>query len=204
MENNSFQTSFIPKKPINATISGSSVGFEKKHSNPFVTFSVIIFILTILISGGLFFYKSYLINQKDNLASTLGQIKNSFEQGTISELELFDKRMSASKQALSNHIVLSPMFSLLGEVTIPVVQFTEFNHESTDEGFIVKISGISPDYRSIALQADMFNSSKGRMFKNVIFSNLNKDKNNKVTFDVEFLVDPSLLSYENSILTEAQ
>ena len=44
----------------------------------------------------------------------------------------------------------------------------------------------------------MFNSSKGLSFKNVVFSNLVKDKNNNIAFDLKFNIDPALLSYNNS------
>ncbi len=67
-------------------------------------------------------------------------------------------------------------------------------------GFSVKLSGVAEDYKSIALQADVFNSDKGRSFKNVVFSNLARDKNGNVTFDLQFTVDPSLLSYEKDAL----
>ncbi len=158
-----------------------------------------------LFSGGLFFYKSYLTGQKKVLSDSLQRARATFEQDTINELELFDKRVSASKQVLNNHIVLSPMFALLGNLTIPSIQYTKFDHETTDKGFFVNISGIATDYRSIALQADAFNGAKGRSFKNVVFSNLTKDKNNHIVFDLNFTVDPSLLSYEkDTALEQAQ
>lgn len=202
MENNSFQTSFIPKKPINTAI--SSVGGEKRHGSPLVSISVAIIVITMIVLGGLYFYKNYLVKQKDSLSVSLNKAKNSFDQDTINELELFNKRISASTEALNKHLVLSPMFELLGSLTIPLVQYTKFEHESVGNDFVVKMSGVSPDYKSIALQAEMFNSTKGRLFKNVVFSNLNKDINNNVTFDVEFNVDSSLLSYEKNILIGAQ
>jgi hypothetical protein len=95
------------------------------------------------------------------------------------------------------------MFKLLGDLTIPSIQYTKFSHDTTDKGFIVKMSGIATDYKSIALQADVFNSDQGRSFKNVVFSNLNKDKDGGINFDVEFVVDPSLLSYEKDVLLES-
>ena len=48
----------------------------------------------------------------------------------------------------------------------------------------------------------MFNSIKGRSFSNVLFSNLTKDKNNNINFDLKFNVSPELLSYEKSILLD--
>jgi hypothetical protein len=194
---NSFQTSFIPKKPINTT----SV-VNRRPTSLFTVFSIIVLVIMVLASAGLFVYKNYLNNQKETLSASLLKVRDSFEKETIDELELFDKRTGAAKQILDKHIVLSPMFELLGSLTIPSIQYTKFEHQTNEKGFYVKMSGIARDYRSIALQADVFNTAKGRYFKNVVFSNLLKDKNNYVTFNVEFNVDPSLLSYEKNILLE--
>ncbi len=196
---NSFQTSFIPKKPITA----ASVS-HRHASNLFMIFSVLILIVMGVASGGLFFYKSYLVKEKSILSASLEKVRDSFEKDTIDELELYDKRVSSSKQVLDGHIVLSPLFTLLGELTIPGVQYTKFDHQTTEKGFFVKMSGIARDYRSIALQADVFNTAKGRSFKNVVFSNLTRNKNNYVSFDVDFIVDPSLVSYQKNILLEPQ
>ncbi len=150
-----------------------------------------------LVSAGLFLYKNYLVKQKEDSSAALLKIRDSFEKDTIDELSLFNKKTEVATQILNNHIVLSPLFNLIGEITIPQVQYTKFEHKNNAEGFFISIQGVARDYRSIALQADMFNSSKGAYFKNVIFSGLTKDeKNNKINFNLEFNVDPSLLSYE--------
>ena len=196
MENNSFQTSFIPKKLI------TSESIDKEPKSFFSIITVFLFISSILISGGLYVYKMYLTKQQDSLSSSLSVTRNSFEKDTIDELELFDRRTESAKQILSNHIVLSPMFSLLGEMTIPSIQYTSFEQLTNDKGFLVNIEGVAKDYRSIALQADMFNSAKGMSFKNVLFSDLTKDKNNNVSFNLKFNVDPSLLSYEKNFISE--
>ena len=188
---NSFQTSFIPKKPVATDIS------RKQPKSLFSVLSVLLLIIIAVASAGLFVYKSYLAKQKEVLSSSLEKVRDSFERDTISELELFDKRASAAKQVLSSHIVLSPMFELLGTLTIPSIQYTKFEHQTNEKGFFVKISGLARDY-----QADVFNSTKGRSFKNVVFSNLTRDKSNNVGFDLEFIVDPSLLSYEKNSLLE--
>lgn len=198
--NDSFQTSFIPKKPINNSV------IEKKSSSPFVTFSLVILFLTILASLGLFFYRIYLSNQKSSLAEALNKARASFEEETIKELEQFSSRIEISKNILENHIVLSPMLSVLSEITIPTIQYTEFKHStSKDMIFVVNMKGVAVDYKSIALQSEMFNSIKGRFFKNVIFSNLIRNNygtagNNYVAFDVSFEVDPYLLSFSQNPL----
>lgn len=194
---NSFQTSFIPKKPI--TTSGN---VSRPPTNIATVLSIAILIIIGAASAGLFLYKNYLIKQEEVLSSSLEKVRVTFEQDTIDELALYDKRVSSAKTILNSHIVLSPMFALLGNLTIPSIQYTKFDHQTNGQKFSVKMSGIASDYRSIALQADVFNSAKGRFFKNVVFSNLAKDKNNNVSFDIDFDVDGALLSYEKNMLLE--
>jgi hypothetical protein len=195
---NSFQTSFIPKKPMTSSVS------EKEPRNFFSIITTFLLVISILISAGLFVYKIYLTKQQETLSSSLSITRDSFEKDTIDELELFDKRTESAKQILSNHVILSPMFALLGEITIPSIQYTNFEQKTDEQGFLVNVEGLARDYRSIALQADMFNSVKGRSFKNVLFSNLVKDKNNNISFNLKFNVEPDLLSYEkNDLLQQA-
>lgn len=194
---NSFQTSFIPKKPIisNTTSSGGDSSI-----NIFMVVSVFILVVMLLAFGGLYVYKNfYLLKNKESLSANLFKIRDSFNKDTITMLETFDKRTSVAKQILNEHIVLSPLFEKINELTLSSIQYTKFEHKVSSNLFIVRMSGIARDYKSIALQADIINADKGQVFKNVIFSNLTKDKNNFVTFDVEFSVDPSLLSYSNNI-----
>jgi len=193
---NSFQTSFIPKKPV------ASSSVKKTPISFFSVFSVVILIIMGLGSGVLYLYKNYLTQQKKDLSVSISNIKSSFEEDKIKDLELYDKRASTAKKVLSGHIVLSPLFALLGSLTIPEIQYTEFSHETNGDEFNVKISGIASSYKSIALQADAFNIAKGRSFKNIIFSNLTRNKDNKVTFNLSFNVDPALLSYEKNIVLE--
>lgn len=189
---NSFQTSFIPKKPIN-------FGTPNKEPKSFFSLiSIFILIVVVLTAGSLFVYKNYLLQQKKEFSDSLASASESFEKDTIEELDSFNKHTEAARQILDNHIVLSPVFSLLEKITIPSVQYTKFNQEINKEGSIIKIEGIARDYRSIALQSDAFNTTLGSSFKNVVFSNLMKDKNNSIVFSLEFSVDPNLLSYQKN------
>jgi hypothetical protein len=194
---NSFQTSFIPKKPI-----VSNLGGDKEPRSLFSWIAIFLLIVSIVTSIVLFFYKIYLTKQRVLASESLILARDSFEKETIDELELFDKRTESAKAILGNHIVFSPMFALLGDITIPSIQYTNFAQQTSDGGYIVNMEGRARDYRSIALQADMFNSVRGRSFNNVLFSNLMKDKNNNISFDLKFNVDPDLLSYEKNVLKE--
>lgn len=196
---NSFQTSFIPKKPIIANGANISNVVGGEHTSIFMVVSIFIFIVMLVAFGGLYLYKGYLTTNQKQLSDNLFKIRDSFDKDTIAELELYDKRTSVAKNILNNHIILSPLFKTLDKLTLPSIQYTKFEHTTNNGVFSVSMTGIARDYKSIALQADVFNTKDGNMFKDIIFSNLTKDKNNFVTFNIEFNVDPALLSYSNNI-----
>ncbi|MCC6323921.1 PilN domain-containing protein [Candidatus Nomurabacteria bacterium] len=206
MDNSQFQTSFIPKKPI---MDEPLRHVARPMQRSISIFTVIAIASVVLVGGaytGLYFYKISLTAQIESSKKSLALAKESFEPETIADLQLFDKRIAASKQVLASHIVVSPFFELLNSLTLPSIQFTKFSAEGGTDGdsFVVKMSGNAKDYKSIAVQASLFNSSAGKYFKDVVFSNLtlsdDKDKKGYVTFNVSFVVDPVLLSYEKQIL----
>ena len=189
---NSFQTSFIPKKAMTAN------GGQKEPKSLFSMISLFLLIVTLLAAGGVYLYKNYLIKQEEGLSASLTKTRDTFEKDTLEELEMFNKRSLAATQILSKHLVLSPFFARLSEITIPSVQYKNFDYQSGVNAYTVSIKGIAKDYRSIAQQSDAFNTAKGRSFKNVLFSDLTRDKNNYVTFSLSFEIEPDLLSYEKS------
>jgi len=193
---NSFQTSFIPKKPV------VSSKINKTPKSLLLIILSFLLIVSVLASIGLFLYKNYLIKQKESYSKELSLVRESFEKETIDELALFDKRTESAKGILDDHIVLSPVFALLGEITIPSIQYTSFSHQNDKNNFVVEIKGLAKDYRSIALQANMFNTEKSHSFENVLFYNLTKDKSNNINFSLKFNVKPALLSYQNNLLIE--
>jgi hypothetical protein len=206
MENNSFQTSFIPKKPL---VASTDIPTTVSRPLGLLNFlSILSVVIVVALYGGLFVYKNILLKNLNNLHTSLQSSQESFEKDTIEDLQLFDKRMSVSKQVISGHIIFSPFFELMNQLTLPNVQFTKFEQTSSVDGrsFLVNMSGIARDYRSIALQAQVLNSDKGKYFKDVVFSNLGladeKDKKGYVKFEISFSVDPTLLSYEKFVLQE--
>lgn len=191
----SFQTSFIPKKPL--TIESSSSG----GSMSLLSFiSIVMIVGTLMALGGVYLYKGYLVQQKTGAENSLIASRGRFEPNTIKLLEVFDKRTSVSKQLLSSHVVMSPFFDTLASLTVPSIQYTKFSIQTNEKNTSVTMSGVARDYQYIALQAQTFNNAPGFYFKNVVFSDLVKDKKGGVTFKVSFDVDPALFSYEKDVL----
>lgn len=196
-----FQTSFIPKKPIldEHVISSRPVSI-------FLIISLFILFAVLLGTGGLYFYKGVVSKNIVSMENTLTLAQNRFEPSKIIELQVLDKRLRAASEILSKHIVTTPIFKVLEQVTMKTVRYTKFNYELTTEKNInimvnIKMSGIAVGYRSIALQSDLFTKNKNLI--DPIFSNLTLDNNGNVVFDLEFSVDPSFVNYKQMLLTQS-
>lgn len=207
MENNTFHTSFIPKKPV---VSNGRPMRPRRSFNLLSFLTTIVIIFVIATAAGLYFYKDYLNKEIASKSASLNLTKDRLEEGTLRELQNFNKRLSSSKQILSSHIVISPFFELLESITLPEVQFTGFNGALSKEGkgFAVSMGGLAKDYRTVAVQSDIFNGELAKDLNDVSFTNLtlSDEKNTKgfVSFNVSFFVDPSFISFENNLLEKKE
>lgn len=196
-----FQTSFIPKKPI--------IDEHVSSSRPVSVFLIgALFILfsVLLGTGGLYFYKGVVSKNIVSMQSTLTLAQNRFEPSKIVELQVLDKRLKAASEILSKHVVTTPIFEILEQITMKTVRYTKFNYELATEknkngNVNIKMSGIAVGYRSIALQSDLF--AKNKNLIDPLFSNLTLDNNGNVVFDLEFSVDPSFVNYKQMLLTQS-
>ena len=204
-----FQTSFIPKKPIveERATSSQSIGV-------FIIIAIFILFVVLLGTGGVYFYKKSLENKIVSMQTSLDNAKNDFEPSKIAQLQLLDKRLNAATEVLNNHIAVSPIFTELGNVTMHTVRYTNFSYTlggganasasgaattSSSSGNVdVKMSGVAVDYRSVALESDLFSQDKN--FINPVFSNLSVNTSGNITFDLNFSVAPSFVNYKQTLV----
>jgi hypothetical protein len=194
----SFQTSFIPKKPMieKRAITSESLGFLS-------VIGIFLLITVLILTGGLYFYKNVLAKNISTMESNLNLAKNRFEPAKIAELQLLDKRLRASSEILSKHIVVTPIFKILQDITMKTIRYTKFSYSvgsDKESGVKIKMTGVAVGYSSVALQSDLFTKNKNLI--DPIFSNLVLDDKGNVTFDLEFSVDPTLVDYKQMLLTE--
>ena len=117
---------------------------------------------------------------------------------------MLDKRLQAASIILSKHIVVTPIFNELEQMTMKSVRFTKFSYDigtEADPAITVQMSGVAIGYRSVALQSDLFSQDKN--FIDPIFSNLTLDSTGNVDFDLQFSVDPSFVNYKQNLLTQS-
>lgn len=192
-----FRTTFIPKKPIVQTTVSSSGPVSKPVGIVFVV-SLLIFIVSIALGGGVYLYKSYTQQQVDELAVSLNKVQKNLDPNAIKEFSVMDKRLRNSEVLLNQHRVIFPVFNVLGATTLPTVRYTKLDVSYGESGDLqVNLSGESDGYRSIALQSQAL--AQNADLQDTIFSNFVVTPKGRVSFDLAFTVPKSDLAFTKNI-----
>lgn len=190
-----FQSSFIPKGPL--ATSGTIAKAQRSEKSFFGFLSLLVFILAVVASAGIFGYNRFLDYRISQMGGDLEAARASIDPQSIQELARLDARINSTKALLSQHTVLTPLLDLLEASTVRTVRFTELNYTSSKDGLALNMKGQARGYSAVALQSDVFNRNKS--FKNPSFSDLSLDESGNVTFSFKATIDPSLLSYQKEI-----
>ena len=193
MANGFNKTSFIPQKSL------TPLSQRKKSSvGLFFVIAVIVFIVAIAGSVGVLAYKKVLEGSLESKAVSLQRAREAFDPKLIEEFSRLNQRINLSTRLLNNHISITPLFSVIEELTLKNVKFNTFDFSVRGSGQIeIKMSGIATNYATVVLQSDVF--GQNRFLKNQIFSDVNLDNAGNIGFSFNATVDPSLVSFKNSI-----
>lgn len=185
-------TSFIPKKPLENKVESSG-----RQTSIFLVASVFIFIVSLVATGSVYFYKSLLNKRIENMSVSLEKAKAAFEPALILELKRLNSRIDASSSITAKHMAASQVFELLEGLTLQSIRYKKFGYSTTNEKITVSVSGEAKNYSSVALQSSIL--GKSPYIKDPIFSNLSLDNKGNVNFDLTAYVDPSLVSYSTAL-----
>lgn len=185
-------TSFIPQKPLENKVESSG-----SQTSIFLVASIFIFIISLVATGSVYFYKSLLNKKIENMSASLEKAKAAFEPALILELKKLNSRIDASSSIMAKHMAASQVFELLEELTLKSIRYKKFGYSTTNEKITVSVSGEAKNYSSVALQSSIL--GKSPYIKDPIFSNLSLDNKGNVNFDLTAYVDPSLVSYSAAL-----
>ncbi len=184
-----FQTSFIPKKPIVSVPGGSP-----KTINLFALLATVLFIGTIILAGGVFFYKGYLEKGLEQDIKNLEEARKEDDPNLIQMVIRLDSRIETADKLINSHVAVSPFFNYLSTITLKSVRFRDFSFAYLDKNTVtVSLAGEAQGYEAVALQSDLL--VKQKELSNVIIGDLSLKDNGRVEFSVTANVEPKLLSY---------
>lgn len=192
-----FQSSFIPKKEI------SSIAVKQSRVGFFGVLALFIFLVAIAVGAGLFVYKIVLEQRIDFLANEVKEAENALDPDFISVADRLNTRIITAQDLLKKHIAATVLFDELENLVLVPVSFSSLNFINTPEGGMkISASGVSSDYAPIVSQSDEL--GKNRLFRDVIFSGVNRNSEGIVQFTLEAGIDKNFILYEKLIPSNNQ
>jgi len=192
-----FQTSFIPKTPITPQSIQPSYSSGGSSFNILKVASVLLFVLVIVASGGVFVYESRLLQNIESSKVKLVEAKTNFDSPENQKILLASNQLKSIKELLNNHVVVSPLFQLLEEYTLPTVRLTDF--EFKQEGGVVSviITAEAQSYASLAQQSRIL--SEVTSLKEIIFNEITLTDTGTVETSFTATIDPALMTYNKQL-----
>ena len=190
------QTSFIPKKPITeGRDDGSGVSL-------FLLLSVILFIVIVALSGGIWLWRNSLISQIEKDKQALVAAKESYEEDTINPLIRLDDRIKESESLLARHIAVSPVFMMLEKNILRNIRLKSMNFSyGANNKIKLDLVGAATNYDALSKQSDAFGAENLRKFiSQPVISDFNPIADGSISFNFTAMIDPRLISYDNTVV----
>lgn len=151
---------------------------------------IVLFVLALLIAGGVFFYKRILERQTQELSRSLERLEADFEPSLIRELSRTAKALEVGERLVGERHFASRFFNFLEERTLTRVRFRDLKLQVSEGG--VTLGGEAEGYTVLAEQASVFETSP--LVQTLALANLALKENGNINFTMELTFDPSLMS----------
>jgi Fimbrial assembly protein (PilN) len=198
-----FNTSFIPKKSLQADVSNTSsnerfVG-RRSVQGPGFYLSVLVFVIVLILSAGVFGYTKIVENSIEQMIKSLEEQKSSFSIESIDTLLKADTHLANVETLLNRHVAVSEVFDLFEKITLKRVQYTEMEYEGQpSENPVIFISGLSKSFQEVALQMEQYRTSP--VLRSPVVKELERDEEtDTVSFEVEVTADQRLVSFSDAL-----
>ncbi|MGI9118183.1 MAG: hypothetical protein ACR2IQ_01370, partial [Minisyncoccia bacterium] len=112
-----FQTTFIPKKPlVENQVTSTSTGVSLS-----VLLATILLVVSCALAGGVYLYRIRVNSTVLDMQKQLEQSSISFDADLAFTIEDTSKRLSVAQTLLNNHVSFSPLLVTLGENTLKTI-----------------------------------------------------------------------------------
>lgn len=151
-----------------------------------------IFFVVLIIALGVFLYGQYIDNSNAELERKISEEADQIDEDELAELTAFDARLNSVQKLLDNHIAASRVLKLLGETTVTSIQFNALEFNAGGSAPSVRISGLSPDFRSVAAQVGILRANDE--FVKTLISELSIEEEEVGGGDIAFIIDAQMRS----------
>ncbi|MBI5816999.1 MAG: hypothetical protein HZB09_01080, partial [Candidatus Yonathbacteria bacterium] len=129
----------------------------------------------------------------------LQDLRNKFDLSIIDKAKDLKARIKSAQELIDGHLALSSFFDFLEQTTLKSVGYSSFQYANKDGKLEATLSGMAPNYASVALQRDGFSletENKGHL-SSFSMGGYKLDENGNVSFTMNVALNPSLFSYKS-------
>lgn len=207
-----FRSSFIPKQPLVGQESGTPrYKSRRQKSSTLLNLSLGALLVSGLAYGAVYGYKFLVQREIKNMETELDGLRQEFRPAEIAQYKRFDERLRAAERVVSNHVVVSEVFELLSDITVPTVRYTSFEFaknttpgtetevdgeivvSAPTEELAVTLSGEARTFEDIALQDNEF--KKSEFIRNSMLSDFQLKDTGLIGFSAALTLDRGLVQY---------
>ncbi len=181
-------TSFVPHSNV------APQRFRADFAGAFGFFAYAVLGVVFLLALGVFFYGRILLADKSSKDKAVLAAKAEIDSKVVENFVRLSDRLTSSKALLEGHTAFSGLFSLLENIIPTTVRFTTLRL-SFDATGVSRIEGVgvAKSFNALAAASIAF-AEEGRI-KDAIFSNINVNKDNSVSFSLVATPDPTLIAF---------
>lgn len=179
-------TSFIPKQTLTKPV------YQKRGPGFLLLFSIFLFVVSLGILFGAYFYKKSLDEKVKRLTDDLKKAQEVLDQNFLTEIKKLDEQIENAKVLLNQHALITPLFDLFENSTLKSIKFNNLSFHlpaSTKSETSATLAGVAKSFSSLALQIEEL--QKNEAIRSVSASGLSLSEDGKVNFAMQINFNPS-------------
>ncbi|MDP1707313.1 MAG: hypothetical protein Q8L30_02055 [bacterium] len=181
-------TSFVPHS------NAAPRRFSSDFTGAFGFFAYAVLGIIFLMALGVFSYGRILSADKLSKDKELLAAEAAIDSKTVENFVRLNNRIAASEILLGEHVAFSGFFSSLEKIMPTTVRFTTLNLSFDTKGMPnLKGTGVAKNFNALAAASAAF-ATDGRI-KDAIFSDINVNKDNSVSFSLGAILDRSIITF---------
>jgi hypothetical protein len=187
-------TSFVPRP-------ASVRRYRTDFTNAFGIVMYVILGIVFLMALGVFVYGQILSTEQKSKDDDLAKAGANIDRATIRDFVQLSNRLKQSGTLISKHVAFSSFFNLLQTLLPTNVRFSTV-HLSFDSRGVPRVdgSGTAKNFNALATASEALASDS--RIKDAIFSKLNVNKDNTVSFGFSATLDAKLVAFTPSTYTD--
>jgi hypothetical protein len=195
-----FSKNFIPKKAVAPL--PTKVKKTKKPMGILMIIAIFVAVLTAVVFVAVALYRAGVHSGISEKYATITAVREMLDEELLGDMRSFGSRLSSAMTLMDGHISATPFFHVLGESTLPGVQYDSLmfiQEESEEEVFIAELSGQASSFFTIAQQSKIFSTIPyldTHLFSD--FVAVEEEQGGGATFSLRIILPKDIIYYTES------